>query len=262
VVVTGTATSPNFPGVNAPPPPGQGDGFVTSVFPALTVQNAADFTSSAVAPGEIVAIRGYGIGPVTGQVAQPTADGGPPTSLAGVSVSFGGIAAPLFYAQNQQINAQVPWEIAGQVSTPVEIEYQTGANALTIGPVPTAVTPAAPGIYYVNNSNGSQNSSANPANPGDFITLYGTGGGVTNPAGVTGATWPESNSYPLLALQPTVTIGGENATVLYAGASPLSSTGVFQINVLVPANLAASPAAVLVINIGETASGPIPVAIQ
>jgi len=110
--------------------------------------------------------------------------------------------------------------------------------------------------------NGGRNSSANPAKPGDFITLYGTGGGMTNPAGVTGASWPESNSYPLLALQPTVTIGGENATVLYAGASPLSSSGVFQINVLAPANLAASPAALLVMKIGNATSAPIPVAIQ
>jgi len=50
--------------------------------------------------------------------------------------------------------------------------------------------------------------------------------------------------------------GGRNSS-----ANP-AKPGVFQINVLAPANLAASPAALLVMKIGNATSAPIPVAIQ
>lgn len=52
------------------------------------------------------------------------------------------------------------------------------------------------------------NSPSNPASRGDFVSVYGTGGGVTNPAGVDDAMWPLS---PLasLTLPVSATIGGE-----------------------------------------------------
>src|SRR4051794_25967586 len=37
-----------------------------------------------------------------------------PTSLDGLSLSFGGTLAPMFYASSGQVNLQVPWELAGQ----------------------------------------------------------------------------------------------------------------------------------------------------
>ena len=259
VVIAGTTMSPDFPGATSAS--ANGGGFVSSLFPALTVQNAADFTDAAIAPGEIVAIRGYGIGPATGQVAL-AADGALPVSLAGVSVTFGGVAAPLFYVQGQQINVQVPWEIAGQASTEFQIQYQPAANSTTFGPLSVPVAPSAPGIFYIDNPDGSMNSEANPATPGNFIAIYGTGGGLTNPIGVTGAFWPLSTAYPLLALPVTISIGGENATVLYAGASPLNPSGIFQINVLVPADVPSTSAAVLRLKIGTAASVPTPLALK
>jgi uncharacterized protein (TIGR03437 family) len=71
------------------------------------------------------------------------------------------VLAPLFYVQDQQINAQVPWAITGQTSAPVQISYH-GAT----GPVPVPVVAAAPGIFYTNNSDGSSNAAANPARAG------------------------------------------------------------------------------------------------
>ncbi len=263
VVVGGYTTSPDFPGASSPPAASPGDGFVASLFPALTVQNAADFTSNVIAPGEIVALRGYGLGPVSGAVAQPAADGALPTAWAGVSVQFGGFTAPLFYAQNQQVNVQVPWEITG-TSTELAIQYQAGGNTKTIGPVPVPVAASVPGIFSVNNSDGTANSPQNPAKAGSFISLYGTGGGLAAPIGITGGFWPEALPLPLLTLPVATTINGENATVQYAGASPLSPSGVFQMNVILPADLPSSTAARLTVQIGTGASSmvTIPVAIQ
>jgi uncharacterized protein (TIGR03437 family) len=114
----------------------------------------------------------------------------------------------------------------------------------------------------VGNSDGTRNSPSNPARPGDFITIYGTGGGPTNPPGVTGAFWPSTGALPLLTLRVTVTIGSDNANVLYAGASPLSPSGIFQINALLPSSLPASAASPLVVSVGGVSSVAVPIAIQ
>ncbi len=62
---------------------------VISIFPWLTVQNAASGAAGTVAPGEIVTLRGYGIGPATAAVAAGQA---PVDQLGGTQVTFGGIA--------------------------------------------------------------------------------------------------------------------------------------------------------------------------
>jgi uncharacterized protein (TIGR03437 family) len=226
---------------------------VTSIFPSLTALNSASYVATEIAPGEIVSLLGYGIGPETGVSAD-----GPvlPTQLAGVQVSFGGIPAPLLYVQSHVINAQVPWELAGQTSATVLISYPGVAFKGT----PVVVAPSQPGIFGVNNSDGTRNSPSNPAKPGDFITIYGTGGGPTAPAGVTGGFWLPATPLPLLTLGVSATIGGENAGVLYAGASPLSSSGIFQINILLPPDLTPS-AASLNLTIGNASSPAVPVSI-
>jgi hypothetical protein len=110
---------------------------VTSFFPSLTVLNSASYVATEIAPGEIVSLLGYGIGPEAGVSAD-----GPvlPTQLAGVQVSFGGIPVPLLYAQSNAINAQVPWELAGQTSTTVLISYPGVAFKET----PVVVSPTQP----------------------------------------------------------------------------------------------------------------------
>ncbi len=153
---------------------------VFSIYPWLTVQNAASGAAGTVAPGEIVTLRGYGIGPAEAAVASGQA---PVDELGGAQVTFGGVAAPVFSAQSQQVTVQVPWEIAGQTSTEVVVTYN-GPPAVASAPVIVA-TPA-PGIYAVANSDGTPNSPSNPAKAGGFITIYGTGGDVTNPLGITG----------------------------------------------------------------------------
>jgi uncharacterized protein (TIGR03437 family) len=227
-----------------------GASFVTSIFPSLTVQNAASFVAASVAPGEIVALRGYGIGPSAAVSATV-----PVYQLAGVQVSFGGLPAPLFYVQDHQINAQVPWELAGQTSTTVAISYPGITSAST----PVSLTPSQPGIFYVNNSDGTRNSPANPASAGDFVAIYGTGGGAMSPAGLTGQLWGSALSN--LVLLPVVIAGGENATVLYAGSAPTLASGVFQINARLPSDLSSS-AISMSVTIGGASSSAISIAIR
>ena len=216
--------------------------------------NAASYVPNTIAPGEIVSATGA-MGSALKLASSPPARRYQ-LNWEAYRVSFGGIAAPLLYAQSHVINAQVPWELAGQTSTNVVVSYPGVAST----PTPVPVAPSLPGIFGVNNSDGTQNSPSNPARPGDFITIYGTGGGPTSPAGVDGALWPLTTPYPLLTLQVSVTIGSATASVLYAGASPLSPSGIFQINALLPSSLPASAASSLVVNIGGVSSAAVPIA--
>ncbi len=228
---------------------------VSSIFPWLTVQNAASGAASTVAPGEIVTLHGYGIGPT---MAIATSSQAPADQLGGVQVTFGGIAAPVFSAQAQQVTVQAPWEIAGQTSTEIVVTYNGPA---TVAAAPVVVKPSAPGIYAIANSDGTLNSPTNPAKAGGVITIYGTGGGVTNPLGITGGLWPITTSLPTLTLPVLVSIGGTSAIPLYAGSAPTLESGYFQINAMLPSGLPAS-AADLVATIGGSSSTPVPIHIQ
>ena len=69
--------------------------------------NAATLQTGGIAPNEFISIKGTGLGPATGVVSEMT------TQLAGTSVSIGGTAAYLTYAQDGQINALVPFGVSG-----------------------------------------------------------------------------------------------------------------------------------------------------
>ena len=227
---------------------------ITSIFPSLTVMNSASYVASKIAPGELVSLLGYGIGPETGVSATGSAL---PSELGGVQVFIGGLPAPLLYVQSKVINTQVPWELSGLTSTTVRVSYP----GIPPQEVPVLLAPSQPGVFGVRNSDGSLNSPVNPAKPGDFISVYGTGGGPTNPPAETGATWSPTRLFPLLSSDAFVTVGAKQADVLYAGASPGSSSGIFQINARLPSDLPASSSAPLILKIGVETSPAVRIAI-
>jgi uncharacterized protein (TIGR03437 family) len=216
----------------------------------LTALNAASYVATRIAPGEIVSLLGYGIGPATGVSATGSVL---PNELAGVQVSFNGLAAPLFYVQSVQINAQVPWELAGQTSATVRVSYPGIASTGT----PVVVTPSLPGIFDIVNSDGSINSPSNPARPGDYVSVYGTGGGAMSPPGLTGNLWPLA---PLSLLTQPVS-AAEAAGVLYSGSAPTLESGLFQINLRLPSDLTAG-AQFLSVKVDGVISAPAAISIQ
>jgi uncharacterized protein (TIGR03437 family) len=225
----------------------------------LTVNSAASLQASAISPGEIITIFGNNIGPATpptGTTFEPTASGTVPTTLADVTVTFNNVPAPLIFVAQGQINAIVPYEVAGQSSVPVVITNNGATSAAFTAPV-TTVAPAifalsenGSGQGAILNSNESVNGTANPAAPGSIISIYATGEGQLMPAGttgcITGATPPFA--APLVAV--SVTIGGQPATpIAYAGEAPDEVCGLIQINATIPSNLSSGPQPV-VINFG------------
>jgi uncharacterized protein (TIGR03437 family) len=254
VVVAGNTRSPDFPAI-AQPIASSGVNFVTSIFPSLTVLNAASYIATEIAPGEIVALKGYGMGPATGVIASGASL---PAALGGASIFFDGFPAPLLYVQAEQINAQVPWEITTQGLTALMAIFPSQPRQSTTLVV---VAPSLPGIFHVNNWDGTQNSPSNPAYPGDLISLYGTGGGTASPQGVTGQNWGLFPPLSSLTLPVSVVLNGENAAVSYSGSAPTLESGIFQINASVPADAAPSATGSIAVTIGGTASVAVPIAV-
>ena len=226
------------------------------------IVNAASYAGGGVAPGEIIAIYGTNLGPATGVSYQVSA-GVVPNLLAGVRVWFDGIAAPVLYAAAGQVNVVAPYAIANEANTSVRVEY-LGAFSPALS-VP--VLPAQPGVFTLNgqgtgpaavlnallNQPYSVNSAANPVPRGDYIMIYATGEGAMSPAGVDGlVALAASPGPPPPAV--TVQIGGQPATVSYAGNAPGFVEGAFQVNAIVPTTVTPGSAVPIVVAVGTASS--------
>lgn len=240
-------------------------GLLPGVPGIASVVNSASYANGVVAPGELVTIFGTSIGPASTAGGIPTTGTGAPftkfpTSLGGFQVTFGGTPAPLLYGSTGQINAVVPFEVAGQLSVQMAITGPNGAGFNTTLPVaaanPSIFSANASGTgqgAILNNADLSQNSPSNPAARGSAVVLFATGTGVLKPAEEDGVLAPSSNP-PLISLPVTVSIGGQSATVLYQGAAPGLVAGVSQINAQVPSGVTPGPAVPVTITVGGVAS--------
>ena len=236
--------------------------------PSAGVVNAASGVGGAVAPGEIVSLYGTAIGPQAGANLTLTNPSLVTNTLEGVHVLFDGTPAALTYASAGQVNAVVPYGVAGKSSTQLQVEY---LGALT-APVTLPVAATAPGVFTINGSgkgqgailnakDGSVNSVSHPAAVGDYISIFATGGGATTPASVDGIL--TSLPLPYANAPVSVTIGGITRTAIYAGGAPGLIAGALQINVQVPEGVTAGPSVPLEVTVGNaTAQAGVTLAVQ
>ncbi len=220
--------------------------------PVACVVDAADTAPVAsVAPGQLVTLFGT-------DIAQPSpisATKSFPTQAGHVALTFNGIPAPLLYVGENQINAQVPFEVAGAGTVEMKLTSQTPGGE-PVGDVQTLrVVAASPALFrsretqpvclnfaqgqevlvpLARNPDGSFNSSCNPAPYGSTVTLYVNGAGALGIDETTGAiaTGPAApvnvgigNGY--VELQPAVAVTG-------ATTMPGSISGLVQIQVKLP----------------------------
>jgi uncharacterized protein (TIGR03437 family) len=104
------------------------------------------------------------------------------------------------------------------------------------------------GQAAASNQDGTVNGAAHPAKVGSYISLWLTGAGQTNPAGVDGL--PGAAPLPQPAAAVTVTIGGQSVTPQYAGQAPVAVAGVMQINAPIPSGIQAGNAVPVVVQVG------------
>jgi len=216
------------------------------------VLNAASYLpSSPLSPGTMVAIFGSNL--ANGTTSASTLPLG--TQLSGTLVIIGGEPAPLLYAGQGQINAIIPYGLP--VNTNTQVIVQQG-NAYT-SPQSITLAAANPGIFTTTSSgtgqgvifrpDGQYAESGTPAQAGDEIVIYAVGLGETTPPATAGQA---ATASPLLKVAAAVslTIGGQNARVDFAGLAP-GFAELYQINAAVPAGVSGNSVPVVLTVAGQ-----------
>jgi uncharacterized protein (TIGR03437 family) len=246
-----TKTYTLTPSAGAPPAP--------AIDPVLGVQNQTtgpNTPGQPVSPGSLVAIYGTNFAPANALATTIPL----PTTLANVSVTIGGINAPMVGIAHgltiggkavDQINAIVPWKVTAGMAPVVVTSNNIPSTSVT---VPIAATD--PGIFYIATDSGgvnrplvynnSDNTFAYPSGifgtnlpntrpvsiANDVLVIWSTGLGpvtVTPPDGAP-ATDNKGNFVESdTTLKPTVLVGGRQANVVFSGLTQYPS--IYQINV-------------------------------
>jgi len=225
----------------------------TPVFPRIGVVNAATFQPTAVAPGEIVSIFGSRLGPPQGVAFTLDPESRRlPETLAGVAVTFDGVAAPLFYVSEHQINLQAPFEIFGKTTTRLRVSVE----GLDPAELVVEVAEAAPGLFTLDgtraaalNQDFTLNGPDNPAAVGTVLQLFLTGQGVLDTRVRTGELAPLTPPFPRPWLPVAMRIGDLEARVLFVGLAP-GFVGLTQVNVEVPRGVFPSDSARVAVAFG------------
>lgn len=211
------------------------------------VVNAASGLTD-IAPGSIVTISGTNIVPNTRGYTLPGSQFGPrPTTLAGASVTFGGVEAPIFWTANidgrESITVQVPFEAPENTVIPVTVFSNNVSATVNI-----SISPAAPGIFetvdsqgrrfaVVTRADGTFVTPDNPIGRGEEARVYVTGLGRPTGGGFTNALGAGQN----VAANVVVGVNDAGVNVLRAQYAP-GLIGVYIVAFTVPADTATGSA--------------------
>lgn len=185
-----------------------------------------------ISPGEFIALYGTGLAPQTVVTAPPY-----PSSAGGVSVSIGGLPAPVYLASGGQITCLVPYGVSTASGSTTIVVNNNGVLSNTVT-VPISAT--SPGIFSADLSgqgdgiivhlNGNLANAANPAAPNETLVIYLTGmGSLQTPV----ADGVPANAADNVLASTTIQVDGVAAKVAYSGINP-GYPGLYQINFQMP----------------------------
>jgi uncharacterized protein (TIGR03437 family) len=202
------------------------------------VSAASPVSFTALAPGGIISIYGS----LLADSAAPATSIPLPTTLGNANVILAGQTVPLLFASPGQINAVVPFGLNTNTAYSVLIRRDLALSS----PVAINIADAQPGVFLsggnaiVEDYRGTAPpflvTPSAPAQAGDVLVIYCAGLGVTNPPVADGAASPAGPAAQAQA-PVTVSIGGQNANVVFAGLTP-TLVGLYQVNVVMPAGVA------------------------
>jgi uncharacterized protein (TIGR03437 family) len=193
------------------------------------------------APGMFVTIYGSGLATTTAQAgSQPY-----PDALGGTEVVVDGQPAGVQYVSPTQVNILMPDPAAGAVK--LMLRNPLGQQTVNI-----LVEPSVPTLFgaALNAQTGAPITPGNPARHGDFVALYLTGLGLTE---------PRSDGLEWAIATTEVSIGGRPCPLLYAGRAP-GFSGLDQINCRIAADADTGDTVTVFVNTGKrTGTAAIPV---
>jgi len=235
-------------------PAGAGQAYLVKPGPnVIRVQPAAAAVFPfSFAPRMLIAIYGEALAQSADQVRSLPL----PTLLSDAQVMLNGSPLGLLYASPAQINALLP-----DNTTPglVKLTVQNSSGTSNVNLMLEAAQPAiftrdqsgTGAAAAINTRNGLPVTSGNPLRPNDYMELFLTGLGDTT----------HRQGLDFANQVPTVTIGGADCPVTYAGRAP-GFVGLDQINCRVPADLAANASAAVVVSSGESTSNVATIAVE
>jgi uncharacterized protein (TIGR03437 family) len=238
-----------------------------NVAPAVStggVVSAASYAlNQPLAPGAFAAIFGSNLSSGLSVSTELPLD----VQLGGTSVLLAGEQLPLLFASSQQVNVVLPYDIP--VDTTQQLIVIMGTT-LSI-PQPVVIAPAQPAVFSQDGSgsgaaiitayqpDGTPLPAGSPVTAGDVITIYCSGLGAVSPPVPAGSPAPTS---PLsMTTNPvTVTVGGMQAQVLFAGLAPMFAQ-LYQVNFIIPTGVPPGNAVLLVEASGQQ-SAPVTITLQ
>jgi uncharacterized protein (TIGR03437 family) len=198
------------------------------------VVNAAD-RSEAVAPGGLIVVTGRDLSLVNAATREVPL----PTALAESCLTVNGVLVPMILLSSTQINAQLPFNVAGNATMVLRTPAGVSNNYNFL------IQAAAPSVFrsgvagpdqdlptLVRATNWELVTLSNPIHPEDWIVIYATGLGLTAPGVESGYPGP-SDPLAEALIPPEVSLGGVALPIAYAGLVP-GQVGVYQINAQVP----------------------------
>jgi uncharacterized protein (TIGR03437 family) len=231
------------------------------------VSNASFRAWDPIAPGSMLAVFGQKLAGAPAQAQSFPL----PFQLGTTRVSIAGVGAPLIYAGEtnnlSQVNLIAPYNLPLHVSVPVVV--RTGGG---VAVAETITAEAAPGVFSADQSGGGQGivvlgsspsviaGPNNPAARGEVVIIYAAGLGLTQP-GVNASEAAPSNPLARVAREVTVTIGGQEAAVSFAGLTP-GFSGLYQLNVTVPAGAPVGSAVPVVVSVAGASSAVTTMAVR
>ena len=194
------------------------------------VLNGASYGAS-LSPGCWAVIYGSGLAGSTASAPSLPL----PTSLGGVTVTVGGIPAPLVYVSASQINALIPFELTEPAALPVPTPVVVTSDSASSAAYNIPLTRNAPALFTLNaQGNGPAlvfDAKFRPVSTvaaGQTVILYATGLGPVSG----GSSGTVVDRFDLYAGDQLV----EPSSVLFAGLAP-GFPGIYQLNVRLPALL-------------------------
>ena len=233
------------------------------------VVNAASF-AEAVSPGSLVSIFGENMSThALAAISMPL-----PTSLGGVKVYLSNTPAPLIFVSSGQINAQVPWEVAGAEALDVTVwTNDISSNTITVpfaNAAPGIFTSSGPGYDLGEVTIGNTDVVAGPrrvrpfyARPvkrGEYLVVYATGLGAVSHTPETGHM-TKGNPVAITTTPVTVSFGDRTLVPTFAGLTP-GFVGLWQVNVRVPDDMPAGSKVPLAITVDGVTSNTVMIAVS
>ncbi len=210
--------------------------------PSITSVTDSAGYGTVISPGGLISIFGTGL---AGAATSP-----PP------NVTLSGIPLKVLAAYPFQVNAILP-ESAAPGTAVLVVSGPAGSASRSV-----VVSSTSPGIFVIGtggervvgailNADGSLNGPTNPAQRGQYVSAYCAGLGATTLSG----------AFRIVATQVTVVIDGTVAPVSFAGLLP-GFIGLYQVNFTIPASLAPTSTATLILRQGARDGNAVPLAYQ